>query len=132
MTGVLRLEDWVDEVSTEFMATKENPEEWYVVTGSMCGEYSVHDAEQPPEIAEHQDELPPQERPADENVDGFYQIGKQGWSGDVFADDVDFVGTYAGRSNDEMDTRLLNILVVHEDMLSEEAIKVANGEEVEA
>jgi hypothetical protein len=132
MTGVLKLPDWAEEVSTDFLEMKENPEEWYVVTGSMCGEYSVHEAEQPPEIAEHQDDLPPEERPADENVDGFYQIGKQGWSAGVFADDVNFVGKFASQTNNELDTRLLNILVVHEDMLSEKAIKVANGEEVEA
>lgn len=84
MTTVSKFEDFLDELD-RLIETKENPDEWYVVSGKHVGEYSIQAAEQPEEYNEMQDELPPEERDATENVDGFYQIGTLGWSEQAFA-----------------------------------------------
>lgn len=127
MTNIKSLSEFTEEFE-HLIETKENPDEWYVLIGKMVGEYSVQSDDLPENYEEHQQELPPEDRDATENVDGFLQIGMQGWSADAFADDCNFVGEYAGYGEDKLDTRLMNILLVHEDMLSEDALEVANGD----
>lgn len=127
MTSVRKLTEFPDEVG-RLVESKESPEKWYVLIGQMCGEYSVQTAEKPEDYDEQQQELPNDMRDATENVDGFMQIGAQGWASQAFADDCDFVSEYAGYGEDKIDPRMMNILLVHEDMLSEEAIEAGNGE----
>lgn len=124
MTSVRPLSEFDDEIS-EFVDSKDDPEEWYVLVGDLVGNYSVHTAEKPDDYEEHENELPPEDRDANEAVDGFYQIGSSGWVDDAFENNCGFVGEYAGGS--KLDTRLLNILVVHEDMVSEEVIDKFGG-----
>lgn len=121
MTGILRLEDWTDRVSEDFVESKENPDEWYVLEGKMVGDFDVNDADVPDELPE-----------GNGNHEGWYQIGSQGWSEEAFADGVKFVDEYAGYGDDKIDTQLLQVLVVHEDVLSDQAMRVADGKEVAA
>lgn len=44
MTTVSKLEDFLDELD-RLMETKENPDEWYVVSGKQVGEYSIQAAD---------------------------------------------------------------------------------------
>lgn len=132
MTTVSKFEDFLDELD-RLMETKENPDEWYVVSGKPVGEYSIQAAEQPEEYNVVQDELPPEERDATENVDGFYQIGTTGWSEQAFADDVSFVSeTGFSKTYDVIDRRINGLLLVHESALSDEAVEIASEEPEEA
>lgn len=125
MTNVRKLTEFPEEVEA-LAESKENPEEWYVLIGSMCGEYSVHTDETPEDYAESQEELPPEMQDENEHVDGFMQVGQQGWTADAFEEDCSFVKEYG--FGDKIDTRLMNIILVHEDMLTEESIAAGNGE----
>lgn len=127
MTNIQNLTTFGEQFDN-LVESKENPEEWYVLIGNMVGEYSVKCDDIPGDHEEHQQQLPPEDRDATEDIDGFMQIGNQGWSSDAFAEDCNFVGEYSGYGEDKIDTRLMNMLLVHEDMLTEEALDVALGE----
>ena len=127
MTSIRKLTEFPDEIAG-FVESKESPEEWYVLIGQMCGEYSVQTADKPDDYDEQQEQLPNDMRDATDNVEGFMQIGAQGWSAQAFSDGCNFVGEYAGHGDDNLDPRLMGILVVHKDMLSEEAIQAGDGE----
>lgn len=132
MTTVSTFSGFLEELN-RLMESKENPDEWYVVSGKQVGEYSIHTAEKPDEIPEDQSELPPEARDATENVGGFYQIGSSGWSEKAFDDEVRFVSEAGfSRSHDEIDRRINNLLLVHESALSQEALEVAGDKEREA
>lgn len=126
MTSVSKFRAFLDELD-QLMKTKENPDEWYVVSGKEVGEYSIHAAEQPGEVPDDQSDLPPEAQDATKSVDGFFQIGTMGWSAKVFDDDVGFV-TETGFSEtfDVIDRRMNGLLLVHESSLSEEALEVAS------
>jgi len=127
MTTVSTFSDFLDELD-ELLDSKENADEWYVVSGKQVGEYSVHTDEAPEEFDDSH--LPPEDQDANENVDGFYQIGQQGWSAVAFEDDVDFVGEVGfSRTHDVIDRRLNGLLLVHEDALSEKAKRIAEDKE---
>lgn len=134
MTNIKPLERFVDQELPAFAADKEHPEEWYVLIGQMVTEYSVSQPDIPAEYAEYQEEAPPEERDANPSIEGYYQIGCAGWTEDAFAfgeEDDGFVSEV--NWGDKVDRRLLNIIVVHESVLSDEAIAVATGDrEVEA
>lgn len=129
MTNVKRLSEFVEEELPAFAEHKENPEEWYVLIGSMVTEYSIWaDEDLPEDHDELEAELPPEDRDANPNVDGHMQIGCAGWLSDCFdlGDGDGFVSQASW--GDKIDRRLMNILVVHESMLSQEALDIANGE----
>jgi hypothetical protein len=127
MTTISTISDFLDELD-ELLETKDNPDEWYVVSGKQTGEYSIHTDEAPEEFDDSH--LPPEEQDANENVDGFYQIGTQGWSAQAFDDDVEFVSEVGfSRTHDVIDRRINGLLLVHEDVLSEEALEIANSAE---
>jgi hypothetical protein len=129
MTTVSTIADFRDELD-ELLETKDDPERWYVVAGRHVGEYSIQTADKPDDYDEWHDELPPEERDATENVDGYYQIGTLGWSDDAFVEDLSFVAeTGFSESHDVVDRRMVGLLLVHEDALSEEALEVAHGVE---
>lgn len=134
MTQIKPLTRFIESDLADFVATKENPEEWYVLIGSMVTEYSVWADEDLPEDYEAvQNEMPPEDRDANPNAEGYFQIGTAGWTSDAFDfgdDDSGFVSEV--QWGDKVDRRLLNILLVHESVLSDEALAVANDEEVEA
>jgi hypothetical protein len=127
MTTISGFNEFVEELE-RLRETKENPDEWYFVSGQQVGEHSINAADVPDDYAEHMEELPPEEQDANENVDGFYQIGTQGWSADAFADDVEFVSEVGfSRTHDTIDRRVNGLLLVHESVLSEEALQIAEG-----
>lgn len=128
MTNIKPLRKAIGEEFPAFLDEKENPDEWYLMIGKAVGEYSVHTANKPDDYEEMNADLPPEDRDATENVGGWYQIGTSAWVEQAFADDCNFVGEYMGHGG-KLDTRLMHILVIHEDMLSDEALDVANGEE---
>lgn len=130
MTTVSKFSAVIDELHS-LIETKENPDEWYVVAGQKVGEYSIRADEAPDELA---DEEPPEGfGDANENVDGFYQIGQTGWASDAFAEDVNFV-TETGFSDthEKIDRRIDDLLLVHESQLSEKALEIASEKEREA
>jgi len=127
MTSIRPLTQFAEEEIGEFVETKDDPEKWYVLVGNFCGTYSAHTAEKPEEYDDFEDDLAPEDCDANENVDGFYQLGASGWTEDAFADDCNFVGEFAGDS-EKLDTRLMHMLVVHEEMLSDEALDAAEGD----
>lgn len=125
MTTVSKFSAFLEELD-RLMETKENPDEWYIVSGKEVGEYSIHAAEQPEGVPDDQSDLPPEAQDATENVDGFYQIGTTGWSAQAFDDDVEFVReTGFSESFDVIDRRMNGLLLVHESALSEEALELA-------
>lgn len=126
MTSIRTINDFIDELH-DLKQTKDNPDEWYVLSGRHVGEYSIQDADKPAEYDEAEADLPPENRDATENVDGFYQIGTVGWSAEAFADGVNFVGiTGFSDSFDRIDRRVNGLLLVHESQLSEKALDIAN------
>jgi len=129
MTTISTIADFRDELD-DLLETKDDPEKWYVVTGRHVGEYSIQTADRPDDYEEWHDELPPEERDATENIDGFYQIGALGWSDKAFVEDVAFVAeTGFSKTHDVIDRRMVGLLLVHEDALSEEALEIAKGVE---
>lgn len=113
----------------ELLSDKENPDEWYVLVGSPVTDYSVNIADVPDELQElDRKELPPEERDATENVPGSFQIGVAGWGEQMFDDDPNFVMEYQNAPFGNIDSRLLYTLLVHESVLNEDALAVANGE----
>lgn len=126
MVNIKPLSRFVEEDLPLFVEDKENPDEWYVLIGSFCGEYSVHSDVGPDNSEE---DLPPEMQDAQPNIDGMFQMGTSGWTADAFEDTTDLVTDYAGHGpSEKLDTRLLHILVVHEDRLSSEALTVANSD----
>lgn len=130
MTNIKPLTRFVDEELPAFVEDKDDPDEWYVLIGEMVTEYSIWaDEELPEDYDEIQAEMPPEDQDANPNVEGQMQIGTAGWlskafdfgDGDGFVSEVQW--------GDKIDRRLLNLLVVHESVLSEEALEVANSEE---
>lgn len=131
MTNLKQLTKFVNEELPAFVDHKENPDEWYVLIGNMTGEYSVWADEELPEDYEAiQQEMPPEDRDANPNVEGYMQAGSSGWLAECFdfkdSDSKGFVDEYAW--GDNIDKRLMNIIVVHESVLSDMALEVANGE----
>lgn len=133
MTNIKPLPKFIDELSNGYVESKENPDEWYVLIGKMVGEYSVHSDDTPDDYDEMQQELPEEDRDAQPHVDGHFQIGAQGWTADAFEATTDLVSGFVGnRGRGKLDTALMNIIVVHEEYLSEEALEVANADKPEA
>jgi hypothetical protein len=128
MTSIKKPENFIDELRN-LLETKKNPDEWYFLAGQQVGEYSIHTAEEPDEMSEDQSDIPPEMRDATESVDSFYQIGTTGWGQQAFDDDVEFVRE-AGFSEtfDKIDRRVNGLLLVHESVLSEKALEMANEE----
>jgi hypothetical protein len=117
----------------ELLETKEDPDEWYILSGQQVGEYSVHSDHETPD---GHDELPDDMQDATENVEGFVQIGSAGWASKAFEDEgSEFVSAFSfDDANSRLDTRINNLLLVHESMLSEEAldhVQTADSEEVQ-
>ena len=132
MTSISTFDDVIAQLK-KMREQKENPEDWYFVQGSQVGEYLVHTAESPPDVPEDQSELPPEARDATEAVDGFYQIGTQGWGADAFADDINFVGEIAfSETKRKINTRTNGLLFVHKSQLSDMAIDIAEDDAPEA
>lgn len=137
MTTISTFDGFIEELH-ELKAGKENPEEWYFVRGNHVCEYSVNDAERPEDVPEDQSEVPEEMQPATENVDGQYQIGTLGWAASAFEDGINFVGEAGvSDSHDVIDRRVNGLLLVHESVLSEEALGIAHekereGQEVDA
>lgn len=128
MTNLKPLPEFAQEELPAFLEYKENPEEWYVLIGSQVTEYSVWaDEDLPDDYDETHEELPSEDQDANPNVEGYMQIGSSGWLSDCFdfGESSDgFVSEAAW--GEKVDRRLMNILVVHESVLSEEALEVAN------
>lgn len=130
MTNIKPLTRFVEDELPAYLAEKDDPEEWYVLIGSQVTEYSIWaDADLPEDYEEMQAEMPPEDRDANPPVEDFMQIGTGGWlsscfdfgeDGDGFVSEVQW--------GEKIDRRLLNLLVVHESVLSEEAIGVAHNE----
>ncbi|KOX93249.1 hypothetical protein [Halorubrum tropicale] len=133
MTSISTFDDVIEQLH-KMREQKENPEDWYFVQGSQVGEYSIQDAESPDKIPEDQSELPPEAQDATEAVDGFYQIGTQGWGADAFVDDINFVGEVGfSETKSKINRRTNGLLFVHKSRLSDMAISIAeDGEEVPA
>lgn len=132
MTTISTVEGFIDELR-DLLEAKDDPDEWYIVAGNMVGEYSVHAAEKPEGIPDDQSELPSEARDANENVDGFVQIGNAGWSADAFADDSEFVSAFSfDDAHRKLDARINNLLLAHESMLSDEALDIAEDKCQEA
>ena len=112
----------------ELLGAKENPEEWYVLIGSPVAEYNVNIADVPEELQGDVEDEPEWAEDSTENVPGFYQIGVAGWGEQMFEGDANFVMEYQDSPHGKLDSRLLHTLLVHESMLKEDAIAVANGE----
>lgn len=130
MTNIKPLSKFIHDELPQYADEMGDPEEWYVLIGDMVTEYSIWaDEEMPDDYEEVQEEMPPEDRDANPNVDGYYQIGTAGWLADAFdfgEEDDGFVSE--AQWGDKIDKRLINILVVHGSVLSEEALEVANGE----
>lgn len=135
MTTISSVDEFFEE-TRRLLDTKENPEEWYFLSGQQVGEYSIKDSELPEEVPDDPDDHPPEAEMASQNVDGAYQIGSTGWSEDAFDDDVEFVADAGfSQSYGKIDRRVNGLLLVHESVLSEEALALAqddDGEEVPA
>jgi len=129
-TSIYTFREFVEEQLQEYLESKENPDEWYVLGGRMAGEYSVWaDAELPDDYDEIQEEMPPEDRDAQPNIEGSVQIGTAGWHADAF----DFEDSCNGfvsevQWGDKIERNLMNMLLVHEDVLSDEALEHVNGE----
>lgn len=130
MTTISRLTDLTEKID-DWIEDLDNPEEWYVLRGAHATEYSVWAAEAPDEIEASEEDLPPDQRSENPNVDGQYQIGTLGWAADAFIDEPEFVTEVAFEPG-KIDTRMLGLLVVHQSKLSEKALGMADGAEVEA
>lgn len=130
MTNIKPLQRFAEDELPDFVEHKEIPDEWYVLIGSHVTDYSVWTADEgeDEEYREFQEEMAPEDRDANPPVEGQYQIGTGGWLADAFdfGDNESFVGQVG--FGDKIDTRLMNLIVVHESVLSEEALSVANGE----
>lgn len=131
MTGIHPLKDIVEQQLVDYLESKESPEEWYVLHGRKVGEYSVWaDEELPDDYDEIQRGMPPEDRDANPNVEGFMQVGNTGWSSKAFdfGDDADgFVSEY--QWGDKIESNLLGLLVVHESVLSDEALEFVKEEQ---
>lgn len=124
MTGVLctvaDLPLKTEELATDF----DDPSEWVVLRGQACGEHSVWTDEAPDDYdPEVEAELGHED--ADAPVDGFYQIGHIGWTAKCFDGDPQFVREYSDMGAGKIDKRLLNLLIVHESLLTDEALEAA-------
>ena len=127
MTNLRPLDVFLNEELPAYAEGMGDPSEWFVLIGDMVTEYSVWaDEDLPEDYDEIQAEMLPEDRDANPNVEGYFQIGTAGWLSNCFEEDVGFVSE--AQFGDKIDRRLLNILVVHEDLLTEEAIAVARGE----
>jgi len=129
VTSIKSFDQFIEEVQA-YRDAKDSPEEWYVLGGDMVTEYSVWADEGLPEnYDEMQAEMPPEDRDANPNAEGYMQIGTAGWlaSGFDFEDGDGFVSEV--QWGDSIERNLLNLLVVHESVLSEEALAVADGDE---
>lgn len=51
MTTISTIDGFIDELH-RLLETKDNPDEWYVLSGRTVGEYSIHTSEKPEEIPE--------------------------------------------------------------------------------
>lgn len=129
-TSLYTFREFVEEQLQDYLESKENPDEWYVLGGRMATEYSVWaDAEMSPDYEEYQEELPPEERDAQPNVEGTVQIGTAGWHADAFDFEDESNGFVSEvQWGDKIERNLMNMLLVHEDVLSEEALEHVNGE----
>lgn len=116
MTNVRKLSEFSAEIRN-LVESKENPDEWYVLVGDLCGTYDVYDDS----VEEHSGG-------ATEFVSGFMQAGTSAWASKAFKDDSNFVSEWNGYGDGKLDTCLMNILLVHEDMLTQEAIAAANSD----
>lgn len=130
MTNIKPLLKFVQKDLPQYAEEMGDPEKWYVLIGDMVTEYSVWADEELPEDYEAiQADMSPEDQDANPPVEGYFQIGCAGWLSDGFdlSEDADgFVSEV--QWGDKIDRRLLNILVVHEDLLSDEALNVANRE----
>lgn len=128
MTTIHSFGQFVDEIQ-EYRDSKDNPEEWYVLRGNMVTDYSVWaDEELPEDYDEMQQEMPPEDRDANPPVEGVFQIGAAGWLVNCFefGEGRGFVSEL--QWGDDIERNLLNLLVVHESVLSEHALEIATGE----
>jgi hypothetical protein len=134
MTAIYSFKETIEQL-TEYLESKENPDEWYVLRGNMVGEYSIWaDEELSEDYDEFQNELPPEDQDANPNVDGWMQIGSAGWVSKAFDFPEDSSGFVSEvQWGDNIERNAMNMLVVHESVLSDEAIDVAvNGAPREA
>ena len=114
-----------NEIFSEWLDSKDNPDEWYVLLGSHVGKYSVWSDSVPEEVIETQDTLPEDERPAQPYVDGTIQIGTSGWNAEAFEDDNEVVKKWSGKGGG-LSSQFMHMLLVHEDMLSDEVVEKSN------
>jgi len=128
MTTVIRqLGDFADELAA-LIDEKDDPAEWYVLKGENVGAYSVLAADAPEEIPD--EELAPEDEPADPNIDGVVQIGHVGWAASAFEDDSRFVSECSGFGEGTVDRRLMNLLLVHESELTDEVLAAVDHGDV--
>lgn len=110
MTAIESVDAFIDSLR-DLLESKDNPDDWYVLSGEQVGRYSVNAADVPDEIPDDPSEHPPEMQPPHENVDGWYQIGTSGWSEQAF-DDTDFVGEVSFTGEFEtIDRRINNLLL---------------------
>ena len=122
MTLIHSFDQFVDQIQ-EYRESKDTPEEWYVLRGEMVTEYSVYNDHGPPEDDDEiRQAMPPEDRDGSPPVEGYFQIGAAGWLARSFEfDDDSFVSELWG---DKIERNLLNLLVVHESVLSDELLGV--------
>jgi len=131
MTNLKPLAELVEEELPAFVEDKENPEEWYVLLGSHATDYSIWaDEDLGDDYEVSQEELPPEDRDSNPNVPGYMQIGSSRWLSQCFDfDDGEDGFVTEAAWGDKVDRRLMHLLVVHESVLSEGALAIANGEQ---
>jgi hypothetical protein len=121
VTIIHSFDQFVDEIR-EYRESKDTPEEWYVLRGEMVTEYAVYNDYGPREgDDEIQQAMPPEDRDGSPPVEGYFQIGAAGWLASSFDFDDDSFITEL-HFGDEIERNLLNLLVVHESVLSEELL----------
>lgn len=126
MTSIRPLPEFGEEIK-RYIETKDHPDKWYLLVGDFAGEYSVHTDESL--VLDEEIDVPPDMQAPTPSVEGFYQIGTSGWPADGFTDDCGFVNEFSGGDDSKLDARLLHMLVVHEDMLTEKALALAHTED---
>ncbi len=108
-------EEYIDALRG-WISEKDEPDKWHVVHGGPVGEYNITSGDMPAQLPE-----------SERSPDGVVTIGHLGWSADVFDDRV-FVDE-AGPQGEKIDRRLNGVLLVHEDILSDDALSRGDDDE---
>jgi hypothetical protein len=116
MTKIRTFNQFVEEIGGFGDEAFEDRDEWYVLIGGPCADYSMSTPETPQEVEEDEFE---------QDVEGFYQIGHVGFAEDAFVDEPNFIQEVT--RGDDIHAGMMGMIFVHESKLSEEVLQDFRG-----